>query len=174
MLYHPVLVTFVVLIGYAILVAKGNMLQKKTVIKEALKKQRKRRSSFDTSKGDKGDTGRQGVSGSACLEIWISYYQHYVKCLSLGPPRCSPEERDEYVVLLPNKGLCVITTRIPVADIADHERTSAARRDLEQLSNDAGASFSGRWGSTGMKLHCEERATSSAAIVLVLPCWAAI
>ena len=26
-----------------------------------------------------------------------------------------------------NKGLCVITTRIPVSDIADHERTSAAR-----------------------------------------------
>ena len=38
-----------------------------------------------------------------------------------------------------NKGLCVITTRIPVADIADHERTSAPRRDLEQLSSDAGA-----------------------------------
>src|SRR5437588_7920267 len=28
-------------------------------------------------------------------------------------------------------GLCLITTRIPVADIADHERTSALRRDLE-------------------------------------------
>ncbi len=38
-----------------------------------------------------------------------------------------------------NAGLCVITTRLPVADIADHERTSALRRDLEQLSNDAGA-----------------------------------
>jgi hypothetical protein len=38
-----------------------------------------------------------------------------------------------------NKGLCVITTRTPVADIADHERTSALRRDLEQLSGDAGA-----------------------------------
>src|SRR5271165_554925 len=38
-----------------------------------------------------------------------------------------------------NNGLCVITTRIPVADIADHERTSARRRDLEQLSRDAGA-----------------------------------
>src|SRR5580692_343877 len=33
-----------------------------------------------------------------------------------------------------NKGLCVITTRLPVADIVDHERTSALRRDLEQLS----------------------------------------
>jgi hypothetical protein len=38
-----------------------------------------------------------------------------------------------------NTGLCVITTRVPVADIADHERTSAPRRDLEHLSNDAGA-----------------------------------
>jgi tetratricopeptide (TPR) repeat protein len=38
-----------------------------------------------------------------------------------------------------NKGLCVITTRTPIADIADHERTSALRRDLEQLSGDAGA-----------------------------------
>ena len=38
-----------------------------------------------------------------------------------------------------NKGLCVVTTRIPIADIADYERTSALRRDLEQLSTDAGA-----------------------------------
>jgi serine/threonine protein kinase/tetratricopeptide (TPR) repeat protein len=38
-----------------------------------------------------------------------------------------------------NTGLCVITTRLPVADIADRERTSAPRRELEQLSTDAGA-----------------------------------
>ena len=38
-----------------------------------------------------------------------------------------------------NKGLCVITTRIPVADIADREGVSALRRDLEQLSGEAGA-----------------------------------
>jgi predicted ATPase len=38
-----------------------------------------------------------------------------------------------------NTGLCVISTRTPVADIAEHERTSALRRDLEQLSSDAGA-----------------------------------
>jgi hypothetical protein len=38
-----------------------------------------------------------------------------------------------------NTGLCLITTRIPVADIADHERTSVLRHDLEQLSSDAGA-----------------------------------
>ena len=38
-----------------------------------------------------------------------------------------------------NKGLCVITTRLPVADIADHKQTSAPRHDLEHLSSDAGA-----------------------------------
>jgi hypothetical protein len=38
-----------------------------------------------------------------------------------------------------NKGLCVITTRLPVADLADHAGSSAFRRDLEQLSSDAGA-----------------------------------
>jgi hypothetical protein len=38
-----------------------------------------------------------------------------------------------------NMGLCVITTRTPVADIAAHEQTSALRRDLDQLSSDAGA-----------------------------------
>ena len=38
-----------------------------------------------------------------------------------------------------NTGLCVITTRTAVADIADHEGTSALRRELEQLSSDAGA-----------------------------------
>ncbi len=35
-----------------------------------------------------------------------------------------------------NTGLCLITTRIPVADIADHESTSALRRDVKQLSSD--------------------------------------
>ena len=38
-----------------------------------------------------------------------------------------------------NRGLCVITTRMPVADIADHERASALSRELEHLSSDAGA-----------------------------------
>ena len=33
----------------------------------------------------------------------------------------------------------MITTRTPIADIADHDRTSALRRDLDQLSSDAGA-----------------------------------
>ena len=38
-----------------------------------------------------------------------------------------------------NAGLCVITTRLPIADLAEHEHSSAPRRDLEQLSSDAGA-----------------------------------
>ena len=38
-----------------------------------------------------------------------------------------------------SKGLCIITTRLPVADLADRAGTSALRRDLEQLSSDAGA-----------------------------------
>ena len=36
-------------------------------------------------------------------------------------------------------GLCVITTRMPVADLADGERRSVLRYDLEQLSSEAGA-----------------------------------
>ena len=37
------------------------------------------------------------------------------------------------------RGFAVITTRMPVADLSDHEGSSALRRDLEQLSSDAGA-----------------------------------
>jgi tetratricopeptide (TPR) repeat protein len=48
-----------------------------------------------------------------------------------------------------NTGLCVITTRTPVADIADHERTSAPRRNLEQLSSDAGAKLLRALGVNG-------------------------
>jgi serine/threonine protein kinase/predicted ATPase len=38
-----------------------------------------------------------------------------------------------------NTGLCIVTTRLPVADIAEHEGTSALRRELERLPSDAGA-----------------------------------
>jgi tetratricopeptide (TPR) repeat protein len=48
-----------------------------------------------------------------------------------------------------NTGLCVTTTRIPVADIADHERNSALRRELEQLSSDAGAKLLRALGVNG-------------------------
>ena len=57
-----------------------------------------------------------------------------------------------------SKGLCVITTRTPVADIADHERTSALRRDLEQLSSDAGAKL---LRVLGVKGHEEELRSAS-------------
>ena len=40
-----------------------------------------------------------------------------------------------------NSGLCVITTRLPIVDIADYERTSALRRDLEHLCSDAGGNL---------------------------------
>jgi NACHT domain len=48
-----------------------------------------------------------------------------------------------------NKGLCVITTRTPVADVADYEGTSVLRRDLEHLSSDAGAKLLGALGAKG-------------------------
>jgi serine/threonine protein kinase len=48
-----------------------------------------------------------------------------------------------------NTGLCVITTRTPVADIADHEGASALRRNLDQLSGDAGAKLLQALGVTG-------------------------
>jgi serine/threonine protein kinase/tetratricopeptide (TPR) repeat protein len=48
-----------------------------------------------------------------------------------------------------NTGLCVITTRLPVADIADHEGTSALRCDLEHLSSDTGANLLRALGVNG-------------------------
>ena len=48
-----------------------------------------------------------------------------------------------------NRGLCVITTRTAVADIADHEGTSALRRDLEQLSSEAGVKLLRALGVNG-------------------------
>jgi serine/threonine protein kinase len=52
-----------------------------------------------------------------------------------------------------NTGLCVITTRIPVADVADHEGTAAPRRELEQLSGEAGAKL---LRALGVRGHEEE------------------
>jgi predicted ATPase len=57
-----------------------------------------------------------------------------------------------------NRGLCVITTRTAVADIADHERSAALRRDLEQLSTDAGAKL---LRALGVKGDEEELRTAS-------------
>ena len=43
----------------------------------------------------------------------------------------------------------MITTRLPVADLADHAGTSALRRELEQLSGDSGAKLLQALGVTG-------------------------
>jgi hypothetical protein len=48
-----------------------------------------------------------------------------------------------------NKGLCVLTTRLPVADLADHECRSAPRRELEHLSREAGAQLLQALGVNG-------------------------
>jgi serine/threonine protein kinase len=45
-----------------------------------------------------------------------------------------------------NKGLCVITTRTPVADLSDHEGSSALRRHLEHLSAMPEHGCFERWG----------------------------
>jgi hypothetical protein len=48
-----------------------------------------------------------------------------------------------------NTGLCIITTRLPVADLADHERTLTLRLDLEQLSSDSDAKLLRALGRQG-------------------------
>jgi hypothetical protein len=73
-----------------------------------------------------------------------------------------------------NIGLCVITTRLPVGDIADYEGTSAPRLDLEHLSSDAGAKLLRALGVKAMKQSCDMPATNSVATVLLSRCWAAI
>ena len=57
-----------------------------------------------------------------------------------------------------NTGLCVITTRLPVADLADHEGTSAPNRELEHLSSDSGAKL---LRALGVKGHEEELRNAS-------------
>jgi serine/threonine protein kinase len=58
-----------------------------------------------------------------------------------------------------NRGLCLITTRVPVADVAEHESTSARRRELEHLSSEAGAKL---LQALGVKGHEEELRKASA------------
>ena len=50
-----------------------------------------------------------------------------------------------------NQGLCIITTRLPVIDVADHEDSCALRRDLEQLSSNAGAKLLRALGVKGLE-----------------------
>jgi predicted ATPase len=70
-----------------------------------------------------------------------------------------------------NTGLCLITTRTPVADIVDHGGTSALRRDLEQLSSDAGAQLLGALGVKGneteLRTASDEFAGHSLALTLL-------
>ena len=56
-----------------------------------------------------------------------------------------------------NQGLCVITTRFPVADLAHAEGSSALCLDLEQLCSDAGAKLLRALGSLthGYSLLCD-------------------
>ncbi|HET9376583.1 MAG TPA: serine/threonine-protein kinase, partial [Chthoniobacterales bacterium] len=54
-----------------------------------------------------------------------------------------------------NTGLCVITTRTPIIDIADHEQTSALRFELEQLSSDAGAKLLRTLGVKGNEVELQ-------------------
>src|SRR5262249_46157746 len=57
-----------------------------------------------------------------------------------------------------NTGLCLVTTRLPVADIAEHEGASALRRELERLPSDAGAKLLRALGVKGRE--AELRTTS--------------
>jgi serine/threonine protein kinase len=50
-----------------------------------------------------------------------------------------------------NKGLCVITTRLPLGDLADYEGTSARRRELDHLSREAGSKLLRALGVKGQK-----------------------
>jgi protein kinase-like protein/NACHT domain-containing protein len=51
-----------------------------------------------------------------------------------------------------NTGLCIVTARLPVADIAEHEGASALRRELERLPSDAGAKLLRALGVKGREL----------------------
>ena len=69
-----------------------------------------------------------------------------------------------------NLGLCVTTTRMAVADIVDHERGSVLRRDLEQLSSDAGAKLLRALGVKGhdAELHSASDEFSGHCLALTL------
>jgi tetratricopeptide (TPR) repeat protein len=70
-----------------------------------------------------------------------------------------------------NMGLCVITTRTPVADLSDHEGSSALRRALEHLSSHAGAQLLRALGVKGdeaeLRSASEEFSGHSLALTLL-------
>ena len=55
-----------------------------------------------------------------------------------------------------NTGLCLVTTRLPIADLANYEHTSAPRIDLEQLSGDAGARLLRALGVKGSEAELQD------------------
>ena len=66
-----------------------------------------------------------------------------------------------------NTGLCVITTRLPVADIADHERDlSPASRPGTTLQRCRWRNCSERWALREIRRNCEAPATNLTATVL--------
>ena len=73
-----------------------------------------------------------------------------------------------------NTGLCVITTRLPVADIADHDGTSARRRELEQLSSDAGAKLLRGLGVKGDEAKLRSASDEFSGHCLALTLWVVI
>jgi energy-coupling factor transporter ATP-binding protein EcfA2 len=73
-----------------------------------------------------------------------------------------------------NLGLCVITARTPVPDIADHEGTSALRRDLDQRSSDAGAKLLRAHGVKGEEAELRSASDEFSGHCLALTLLAAI
>src|SRR5262249_44732824 len=69
-----------------------------------------------------------------------------------------------------NKGLCVITTRIPVADLGNHEGSSALRRELEQLSSDAGGKLLRALGVKGDETELRSASDEFRGHCLALTC----
>ena len=60
-----------------------------------------------------------------------------------------------------NRGLCMITSRMPVADIADHERTSALRRAWNGYPAMQGRSCSEHWALKAVRQSCAVPAKTS-------------
>jgi hypothetical protein len=73
-----------------------------------------------------------------------------------------------------NKGLCAITTRTPLADLADHEGSSALRRHLEHLSSHAGAQLLRALGVKGDEAELRSASDELRGHCLALTLWAAI
>jgi hypothetical protein len=67
-----------------------------------------------------------------------------------------------------NAGLCVITTRMPVADLSDHEGSSPLRRHLEHLSGQAGAQLLRALGVQGDEAELRSASDEFSGLCLAL------